>query len=114
MKFTIFYIDDEPMLCENFQDEFESDDILVKTFLDPNRAIDEAQRNPPDLVFIDFRFPKITGEQVAASLPAAIPKILVTGDLNIKASANFQSVLTKPVLSDDIVKIIQGIRSKAS
>ena len=115
MTITVYYIDDEPMICENFQDEFESDEVVIKTFLDPQDAVKEAQTQAPDLIFIDFRFPKATGEEVANALPPDIPKILVTGDLNIKTSYEFKATLTKPAPSDEIFAILDAmLKEKAS
>ena len=113
MKLTIFYIDDEPMICENFHDEFESDDLDIRTFVNPDEAISEATKSPPSLIFIDYRFPRATGETVANALPPNIPKVLVSGDLNIRTKYNFLAVLSKPASSDDIWQIINNERQKA-
>ena len=107
MTITVFYIDDEEMICENFQDEFESDEVIIKTFIDPTVAIDEAKNDPPDLIFVDFRFPNSSGDKLANALPEAIPKILVTGDLNINATYEFTEVLTKPAPTEDVQRIIE-------
>ena len=114
MTILVFYIDDEPILCENFQDQFESDNVVIKTFIDPALAIEEAKKSVPDLCFIDYRFPNATGEDVAKSLPNESSKVLVTGDLNIISSEDFSFILTKPVSSEDISKILDFQLKKSS
>ncbi len=106
MTLTVFYIDDEAALCENFQDEFDSPEIIVQAFIDPNEALQAAANRRPDLLFIDYRLPNTNGDQVAQAFTASIPKILVTGDLHIKSRPGFVEVLHKPTSFERIAEII--------
>ncbi len=104
-KIKIYFIDDEPVLCELFRELFSSDTAQIITFTNPSEAVESAKLKSPDLIFIDFRLPGITGDELAKQLPAGIPKYLVTGDLNAKVTYEFQGVLVKPFKID----IIRGV-----
>jgi len=102
MQIKIYYLDDEPALCRLFQHFLNSDEIKVKTFIDANQAISEANKHPPDIFFIDYRLNGTTGDEVAASVPKDIYKVLVTGDLSLKPKFNFDQKITKPYSLQDI------------
>ena len=57
MRLKVFYLDDEPDLCEMFQENFETPDIEIKTFTDPNKFLGEMKTNLPHVVFLDYSFP---------------------------------------------------------
>ena len=98
----IVYIDDEIDLCEMFSDLFSSPETEIKTYIDPQVAINEISSNPPDLIFLDYRLPGITGDEVAKKLNNNIPKILITGDANIKTEYSFNKIYTKPYEFNDM------------
>ena len=113
MPLKVYYIDDEESLCENFVDFFASEAVEVTTFTDPAKAIALTQTNPPDLFFIDFRLPSTTGDEVAKSIAADIPKYLITGDINVKTEYQFKAVFDKPYAPEDIQKVLDGfLKSK--
>ena len=105
MSLKVFYLDDEPGLCEIFFDLFSSEKIQITTFSEPETAIKAIKENPPDLLFIDYRLPNTTGDEVALKLNNQIPKFLITGDIFIKTKYNFEKIFSKPY--DDTE--IQGI-----
>ena len=96
MSFNIYYLDDEPLLCDLFVDYFESDDISITTFTLPELALKAAADKAPDLFFIDYRLPGTTGDIVALELPADIPKVLITGEINPKPEYQFDKIFLKP------------------
>ena len=96
MPLKVYYIDDEPELCNLFCEYHDSPQVEVKTFTSGAEAIEYAKDNPPDLVFIDFRLPGTTGEEVARALDPKTPKYLVTGEIHIQSSELFRGVLSKP------------------
>lgn len=109
MQLSIVYLDDEIDLCEMFKDIFSSDTIQIKTFIDPEAAIAEIERELPDLVFLDYRLPSTNGESVARRLDPSIPKVLVTGDLEVNPSNLFLKVFGKPYDSKEVQNFIDGI-----
>lgn len=109
MSVRIVYIDDEPMLCENFVDTFQSEKVDIVSFTQPEEGIDEIVSNKPDLVFLDYRFPDRTGEDIARILDDSIPKVLISGDLSLSYSYQFHKVLAKPADKEEIQAIIDSI-----
>ena len=96
MPIRIIYLDDEPDLLDLFSEMFSSPEVLIETFSDPARAIEAIRSNPPDLLFLDHRLPRTTGDRVALEVDPTIPKALVTGDVNIRHEAKFDAVFEKP------------------
>ena len=96
MPFKIAYIDDEAELCDLFKQAFESEQIIIKTYTQAEEAINEIQKSPPDLIFLDYRLPNTTGDAVALRLGFAIPIVLVTGDLTVLPKASFMKIFKKP------------------
>lgn len=99
-------MDDEQDLCEIFTELNQFDKVLIRTFVDPELAVAEALREKPDLVFLDYRLPGVTGDKVAEALQLDVPIYLISGDLNVKTSFNFVKIIGKPVNNSEIQKII--------
>lgn len=108
MKLKILYIDDEQDLCDIFTELNSSDEVEIKTFVDPRAALAHSAQEKPDLVFMDYRLPGTTGDKVAAALNVAAPIYLISGDLNVKSSFEFIRILGKPVDHAEINKIIRS------
>jgi DNA-binding response OmpR family regulator len=104
----VLYLDDEPDLCMIFSDEFTSDEIQIRTFTDPEMAITDAKRIPPQIIFLDYRLPATTGDQVAQAMPPGIPIYLVTGDITVKTSFSFEAVFDKPFNADEIRRVLNS------
>ena len=75
MPLKVYYLDDEKDLCEMFVDYFSNKDVEVTTFTDPLKAIAHSLNHPPDLIFVDYRLPGTTGDEVAKSLGASVPNV---------------------------------------
>lgn len=112
MLLKIYYLDDEVDLCENFVDHFTSKDVTITAFVDPKAAIEAIKKNPPDLLFIDYRLPGTTGDDVAMVLDPRLPKFLITGDISIKTKYQFVRVFSKPYREQDIAKVIASFVKK--
>jgi len=108
MPFRVYYLDDEESLCNIFSEFINSKDVHVTTFVDPSEAIKICKKNPPDLFFIDYRLPGTTGDIVASDIDENIPKILVTGDISIHSTYDFQQILSKPLDFNNIQKLIDS------
>lgn len=109
MLLKIYYLDDEPILCENFFETFSSPDISIETFQDAGSLIERCKNLEPDLIFIDYRLPGMNGDEVALKLNTKVPKVLVTGDLDVKTIYKFISILEKPAKDSEIISIIEKI-----
>lgn len=114
MPLKVVYLDDEPVLCEIFSDLFSSPQIEVKTFTDPSLAIKFINENVPDVIFLDYRLPGTTGDEVAQLLPPAIPKFLITGDTKVDTKYNFAQLFHKPYKEEEIVSAILSVTTQRS
>jgi len=99
MSLKIVYLDDEPALLEMFGDLFSSPDREIALYDNPKTAIAAIEADPPDILFIDFRLPGYTGDQIAQLLDPKIPKVLITGDMEVKCAYPFHAVFEKPYTS---------------
>lgn len=109
MPLRIFYLDDEPALLELFSDTFSAADRVITNFSDPKTAIEAIRKTPPDILFIDYRLPSYTGDQIAQMLDPKIPKVLITGDMQVKCNYNFLAILEKPYSASKIVEILDKL-----
>lgn len=102
MPHNIYYLDDEPDLLEMFVDLYSSDEICITIFSDPNEALAAVKKNPPDMIFLDYRLPNTTGDAVAQKIDPKIPKILITGDDSVKCETKFITTFQKPYRVESI------------
>lgn len=112
MSLKIYYLDDEPDLLEMFVDLFSAPDRDIITFSDPKTAIETIQKSPPDILFIDFRLPNITGDQIALMLDPKIPKVLITGDMQVKCVYRFDAIFDKPYREAQVEEMITKLTRK--
>lgn len=105
----VYYLDDEENLCRIINDYFQSDETLVSTFIEADEAITACKENPPDIIFIDYRLPDTTGDEVATLIDQNIPKILVTGDLTYSPKYDFYRVVTKPYTLAALAALIKEV-----
>ena len=110
MTIKVYYLDDEEALCRLFANYLASDNIELTTFIDANSAIESANQDPPDIFFIDYRLPGLTGDEVAFSVPDDIIKVLVTGDLSFNPKYEFQHIISKPYSYEVIEDVIEMFR----
>ena len=109
MSLRVLYLDDELDLCEIFIDEFSSGDVTIIAMTDSTQAIAEAQNNPPDVVFIDYRLPGTTGDAVAQAMPPHIPKYLVSGEVSVFTEYEFEGFFGKPYDRKEIGSVIESL-----
>lgn len=112
MPLTIVYLDDEEMLCEAFKDGFETDDIKIRVFTDPDEAIADINSNPPDYVFLDYRLPKTNADKVAKRLDPKLKKVLITGELSIQTETAFIKVFKKPYKFQDMIDFFESLKKQ--
>jgi DNA-binding NtrC family response regulator len=108
MPINVYYIDDEIDLCEIFSDTFADDNIQIKTFTDPKAGIEAIKNAPPDFLFLDYRLPGTNGDLIAQSVDPKIPKILVTGEMEVKTQYKFQKIISKPYKTEEVMSIFNS------
>ncbi len=109
MPLKVYYVDDEPELCELFADLFSSSEISISTFTDSIVALRTILESPPDLLFMDFRMPGLNGLELAQKLNPQLKKYLISGENNLAMDYPFEAILSKPFN----VKLIQQILASA-
>lgn len=112
MPLKIVYLDDEPDVSGMFADNFASKEIEIKTFVDPDLALAYIHAHPPDVVFLDYRMPNTNGDLVAQAIKIDVPKVLVTGDLEVKTVTQFTRKFTKPFPWDEMEQFLDSLVKK--
>lgn len=110
MPLKVYYLDDEIELLEIFKDMFESEDIEITLFSNPQTAIEAINSSPPDLLVLDYRLPNITGDQIAQTLDPKIPKVLITGDLSVQCVSHFHAIFEKPLVTSEIEAFLRQFK----
>lgn len=95
MPLKVYILDDEPDICQVFKDNFTTSDIEIQTFVDPKNLLEAIRLTPPDLIFMDYRLIRTTGDEVAKSIKILIPMALITGDLEVKDLSKFEKKFNK-------------------
>ena len=113
-RVSVYYLDDEPALCELFAEYFESGDIQVKTFTQAADAIAAVADESPMVMFIDYRLSDTDGEAVASQLPDDLPKVLITGDLAVTPDYPFEYIVSKPFSFRQVEEIIRTLANRRS
>lgn len=94
----------------NFSDEIE----IVKTFSNPNEAIEYLNQNTPDCLFLDIQMPTMDGFQFLDKLSQRDFAVVITTAYNeyaIKALKHEAiDYLLKPIDSDDLQETIKKIK----
>ena len=118
----ILVIDDEPALGENIHRMLRQPGLSVLAFEDPVKGLSEAVANPPDLVLLDMRMPKMSGEEVFARLHEAHPRLpivfltafgSVEGAVLAMRNGAFD-YLQKPFKRDELLLVVERALSHAS
>ncbi len=96
MGIKIVYIDDEVDMCLMFFENFSSSDVVIKTFSDMTDISKRVESESPDIIFLDYRLPNTTGDQLSSFLMPQVPKVLLTGDVFLEPKGKYLKVFTKP------------------
>lgn len=106
MQLKVYYIDDEKDLCLAFEDDFSSEEIGVSTFSQFEKGIEAIKSNPPDLVFLDYRFKNATADQIVDQIPSEIPVVLITGEYGVSRGQRYLKVFQKPYRYGEVRRFI--------
>jgi len=64
----VLLVEDDEAVAEMYKLKLELDGYLVQVIADGESAVRSAQADPPDLVFLDVRLPKMDGFEVLQAL----------------------------------------------
>lgn len=102
----LVFVDDEKGLCQAYEDLYESSEMSVKAFFDVQKAKAYIDSNEVDLVFIDYRMPKISGPQFRKMLDTNLKCVMVTGEFVEDIEDGFVDLLRKPFEDDEFLAIV--------
>lgn len=108
MSFIVYYLDDEKDLIEIFSDTFSSPEREIVTFYEPRQFLETVRTSPPDLVFLDYRLPRCTGDDIALLIDNEIPKVLLTGEMDVDLKSNIVAIIEKPYKTEKVEAIIMN------
>ena len=111
-RVLVYYLDDEPALCDLFAEFFETGDVQIQTFTQAPAAIAAVSEEVPMVMFIDYRLSDTDGETVAAQLPDSLPKVLITGDLAATPDYPFDYIVSKPFSFRQVEEIIRDVTQR--
>ena len=113
MPATILVVDDDPVILQLLQVNFEMEGFTVITAVDGRDGADRARAERPDVVVSDVMMPKMSGLELVAELKgdpetAGIPILLLTAkaqqaDVADGLDAGADDYVTKPFEPLDLV-----------
>lgn len=105
-KLIVWMLDDDKDLTMIFQQCFSTKLIEITTFNQPELFIEKIKTFSPDIVFIDYRMPNLSGFDVVKNVPSNIKKVLLTGELDIDYKDYFDEIFYKPYKFDAIINLL--------
>ena len=113
MPATILVVDDDPVILQLLQVNFEMEGFIVITAADGREGVDRTRAERPDIVVSDVMMPKMSGIELVAELKADpetadIPVLLLTAkaqqaDIGAGIDAGADDYVTKPFEPLDLV-----------
>ncbi len=106
LPLQILFLDDEQDICDLFVDLFASENICITTFTESPVALAALGAQTYDLVFLDYRLKGPTGIEVAHQMDPQIPKILLSGDINLAPDKDILKIIKKPFNIEEVEGLI--------
>jgi len=109
MTHTIALVDDDRNILTSLSAALENEGFNVQTYIDGEAALIGINRNPPDLVVIDIKMPKMDGEELLKRLrkKIIIPVIFLTSK-----DEEVDELLGLKLGADDFIKKSGGFSIK--
>ena len=80
---TVLIVEDDPDVLATLGDALSSEGYRVRLATDGIAALEELQREPPDIVIADVHMPRLDGRQLVQRLrPWNVPVVLLSVDPN--------------------------------
>ncbi len=121
MSATILVVDDDPVILQLLQVNFEMEGFTVITAADGREGVDRTRADRPDIVVSDVMMPKMSGIELVAELKndpdtAGIPVLLLTAkaqqaDIGAGIDAGADDYVTKPFEPLDLVDRVNRLLS---
>jgi CheY-like chemotaxis protein len=108
MKKIAYIVDDEQDIVDLFPVLLNSDEFEIKGFCDPFEALAQAKIDNPLVYFLDYRMPKMSGDELAKNLPEGL-KYLLTGEIEPHPQFDFSGIINKPYDFKAIKKLLDSL-----
>lgn len=115
-KKRILIVDDEVGIVELLKEKLEPTYQVIKAY-DGLEGLEKAMDQPPDLIILDIKMPKLDGFEVLKRLKAdtktrCIPVIMLTGEANTNSILKAQDsraadYLIKPVVLEAVLPLVR-------
>ena len=109
----ILIVDDEPHICELYRSDFEDEGYDVSVANSGEEALEEAEKNPPDLIILDIQMPGMDGIETLEKLigkDKGIPVILNTAYSHYKEDYRTWGAEAYVVKSSDTTRLKQEVK----
>jgi len=116
MKAKILIVDDDPDIATMLEDRLQASDYGTITARDGVQALEQVEKNAPNLMLLDLDMPRLGGLDVLKRLPTVkqaedIPVIVMTAHGSIQAAVDAMKegaydFLTKPLDKDHLLFVI--------
>jgi FixJ family two-component response regulator len=111
----VYVVDDEPMLLELFEAMLQSLPIRIKTFNNPEKAIDDLLFDRPSLILSDMKMPEMSGTDLLKKirlLDQAVSFIFISGYINKDNVLEFMNlgvygVVEKPFKAPQVLALVE-------
>lgn len=121
----VLLVDDDPDILSSLQAAFEPTGATIESAANGNKAVEMAEKNPPDLIILDMMLPGRSGFLVLEKLKARKPRnappfiIMITGNTGSRHKAYAESLgvneyFHKPVKLDKLVSTAEKLLGVAS
>jgi two-component system response regulator ChvI len=109
MSHTIALVDDDRNILTSIGMALENEGFKIQTYIDAENALIGISRNPPDLVVIDIKMPRMDGEELFRRLrkKITIPIIFLTSK-----DEEVDELLGLKLGADDFIKKSGGFSTK--
>lgn len=123
-KATILVVEDNEVMLDGIRDVLEMADYRVIPALDGQQALEEMEREPPDLIVSDIMMPRMDGYQLFSAVRAnpkwiGIPVIFLTAkdqrlDVRLGKQLGVDDYLTKPFEPEDLLVVVEAKLERAA
>jgi two-component system phosphate regulon response regulator PhoB len=121
---TILLVEDDPDIRQLVSYKLTKGGFDVVETADGLAALRAARENPPDLVLLDVRMPRMSGIEVcrelrAGPLPATVPIIMLTArarpqDLELGYAAGATEYIVKPFSPRDLQERVEAALARVN
>ena len=112
----ILLVDDEPKVCELIKAYLEKDGYNVIIAMDGKNALEQAQRQKPDLIILDLNLPEVDGVEVCRTIrrDSDVPIIMLTArgdevDRVVGLEIGADDYVTKPFSPREMVARVNAV-----